>query len=53
MQWLTENWIILLPLVVFAALFLFWRRPAQSESGDCCAGMKRDARDSSPGQPVG
>ena len=53
MQWLTENWIILLPLVVFAALFLFRRRPSRGESGGCCAATQRDAGSSSPGQPAG
>ena len=53
MQWLTENWIILLPLVVFAALFLFMRRPSQGENGGCCAAMQREAGSSSPRQPVG
>ena len=53
MQWLTENWIFLLPLAVFAALFFFGRRSSPGESAACCAGREHDAGNSSPGQPVG
>lgn len=45
MEWLVENWIILLPLAVFAALFLLMRRPAHASVGGCCAGVEREARD--------
>jgi len=45
MQWLTENWILVLPLAVFVALFFFPRRPSPGESGGCCAGVEREPRD--------
>jgi hypothetical protein len=48
----SELWIVVLPLVVFAALFLFRRRASPGEGGGCCAGKERNAGDSSPGQPV-
>ena len=44
MQWLTENWILLLPIAVFVGLFFFRRQPSPAESGGCCAGVEREAR---------
>ena len=36
MQWLTENWIILLPLAVFAVFLLFGRKASPGGGGGCC-----------------
>lgn len=48
MQWLVENGILLLPLVVFAALFAFRSRTAQG--GACCGNLQPGAGNTRPGK---